>query len=176
MTERDLPWHIEHACFSAFPALQQVHLGNWLLRFSDGMSRRANSVNPLVPDCADIEATIAAAERHYRARGLPTIFRVPSIVGPALDQALAARHYAGEGESCVLHGAIDAMAAAEDAEIRLLAAPEPEWLAAMARLQGHTPAQSRIYRRIVEAHCDPRPVCPARRRGRAGGARLRGYA
>jgi ribosomal protein S18 acetylase RimI-like enzyme len=35
--------------------------------------------------------------------------------------------------------------------VRLLPSPEAEWLAAMARLQGHTPAQAATYRRIVGA-------------------------
>jgi GNAT superfamily N-acetyltransferase len=155
MTARDLPWRIEETCLNAFPALRQVLLGGWLLRFADGVSRRANSVNPLGPDCPDIAATIAAAEALYRARGLPTIFRVPSIVDPALDRELAARRYAAEGESCVLYGAIDEVAAAADADVRLLPSPAAEWLAAMAQLQGHSPAHAAAYERIVNAIAVP---------------------
>jgi ribosomal protein S18 acetylase RimI-like enzyme len=146
-----LSWRIEEACWNAFPSLQQVLLGTWLFRFGDGLTRRANSVNPLSPECADITAAIAAAEALYHAQGLPVIFRVPSIVDPALDRELAARGYTREGESCVLYGAIDGLAAAADPAVRLLPSPEAEWLAAMARLQGHTPAQGRVYRRIVGA-------------------------
>ena len=164
MTQGGLPWRIEETCFNAFPALKQVLLGNWLLRFSAGVSRRANSVNPwalgnpLRPECGDIAAAIAAGEALYHAQGLPVIFRVPSIVDPALDRELAARGYTSEGESCVLYGAIDALqlgAAAADPAVRLLPSPEAEWLRAMARLQGHTPAQGAIYRRIVGAIAIP---------------------
>ena len=151
MTGSGLPWRIEEACFNAFPSLKQVLLGGWLMRFAAGLSRRANSVNPLDPECAGIAAAIAAAEALYRAQGLPTIFRVPSIVDPALDRALAMRGYASEGESCVLYGAIDQLAAAADPAVRLLSSPEDEFLAAMAALQGHSRAQSEIYRRIVDA-------------------------
>ena len=52
----DLRWRIEETCFNAFPSLQQVLFGNWLLRFSAGLSRRANSANPLRPEGADIAA------------------------------------------------------------------------------------------------------------------------
>jgi GNAT superfamily N-acetyltransferase len=162
MTEGRLSWRIEEACFNAFPSLKQVLLGNWLLRFSEGLSRRANSIsprgNPLRPDCADIAAAITAGEALYHAQGLPVIFRVPSIVDPALDRELAARLYASEGESCVLYGPIDGLAVgagAPDPAVQLSPSPSPEWLAAMARLQGHTAAQGAIYRRIVGAIAIP---------------------
>src|SRR5439155_27089181 len=97
ITEGGLSWRIEETCFNAFPSLQQVLFGNWLLRFSAGLSRRANSANPLRPEGADIAATVTAAGALFRARGLPTIFRVPSIVDPALDRGLAAHGYTSEG-------------------------------------------------------------------------------
>jgi N-acetylglutamate synthase len=155
MTQDGLSWRIEETCFNAFPSLKQVLSGAWLLRFSAGLSRRANSVNPLRPDCPDIAAAIMAAEALYPTQGLPAIFRVPSIVDPTLDRELARRGYTSEGESCVLHGPIDALAAAADPAVRLLKSPEAEWLGAMARLQGHTPATSAIYRRIVGAIAIP---------------------
>ena len=151
----DLSWRIEETCFNAFPALQQVLFGAWLLRFSAGLSRRANSVNPLGPECADVAAAIATAEALYAAHGLPTIFRVPSIADPALDRELAERGYTSEGESCVLHAALDRLRPAADPAVRLLPAPAAAWLRAMAALQGHTPAQRAIYRRIVGAIAIP---------------------
>ena len=158
MTSGGLAWRIEETCFNAFPSLKQVLLGNWLMRFSDGLTRRANSVNSLNAACGNAAAAIAAAETLYPAQSLPAIFRVLSIVDAALDRELAARLYTSEGESCVLYGAIDALAvgaAAPDPAVRLWPSPEAEWLAAMAALQGHTPAQSAIYRRIVGAIAIP---------------------
>jgi GNAT superfamily N-acetyltransferase len=158
MTEGDLSWRIEETCFNAFPSLKQVLFGQWLLRFGAGISRRANSANPLRPECAGIAAAMMTAEALYRAQGLPTIFRVPSIADPAFDRELAARGYAKEGESCVLYGAIDALRLgdrAADPAVRLLQSPSAEWLSAMAGLQGHTPAHRAIYRRIVGAIAIP---------------------
>jgi ribosomal protein S18 acetylase RimI-like enzyme len=162
MTQERLSWRIEEACWNAFPSLQQVLLGDWLLRFSEGLTRRANSVNPLSARPEDIAAAITAGEALYHAHGLPAIFRVPSIVGPALNRGLSARGYASEGESCVLYGAIAGLdlgagpgVAAPDPAVRLWRSPRAEWLRAMARLQGHTAAQSRVYRRIVGAIAIP---------------------
>ncbi len=128
------------------------------MRFGAGLSRRANSVNPLRSDCDGIAAAIIAGEALYRAHGRPTIFRVPSIADPALDRELAARGYASEGDSCVLYGATGALelgAGAADPAVRLMPSPEPEWLSAMARLQGHTTAHGAVYRRIVDAIAIP---------------------
>jgi GNAT superfamily N-acetyltransferase len=166
MTAGRLPWQIEEACWNAFPSLRQVLLGNWLMRFSEGLTRRANSINPLgnplgnpsdnPPSArgADIAAAIAAGEALYHAQGLPVIFRMPTIVDPALDHELAARGYTREGESCVLYGTIAGLAVgagAPDPAVRLQPSPDPRWLRAMGRLQGHTPAQAATYRRIVDA-------------------------
>jgi GNAT superfamily N-acetyltransferase len=155
MTHGEQSWRVEETCFNAFPSLQQVLFGDWLMRFSAGLSRRANSVNPLRSDCDGVAAAITAGEALYRSHGLPTIFRVPSIVDPALDRELAARGYTSEGESCVLYGAMDQVAAAADSAVRLLRSPEAEWLTAMAALQGHSPADSATYRRIVGAIAIP---------------------
>ncbi len=151
MLQRDLPWRVEETCFNAFPSLKQVLLGDWLCRFSKGVSRRANSINPLGPDPAGITEAITVGERLYVAQGQPTIFRVPTIVAPALDRELAARGYTAEGETCVVFGAIDAVAAAYDPAVSLLSSPEPAWLAGMIALQGYDEAQSATYGRMVGA-------------------------
>lgn len=155
MKARNFSWRIEETCFNAFPSLKQVLLGTWLMRFSEGLSRRANSINPLRAEYHDLAAAIATGPPLYRAQRLPTIFRVPSIVDPAVDSELAARGYTAEGESCVLCGAIDSLAAVADSEVQLRASPDSEWLVAMAALQGHTEEQSAIYRRIVGAIAVP---------------------
>ena len=154
--DRDLDWRIEEACINAFPSLRQVLFGRWLMRFADGVSRRSNSVNALGPECPDISGTTAAAERLYRSRNQPTIFRVLSILDPLLDAGLAARRYTREGETCVLCcDMADVVGAAADPAVRLLPAPDPAWLDAMSRLQRHTPAQAITYRGIVGAIAVP---------------------
>jgi GNAT superfamily N-acetyltransferase len=132
-----------------------VLLGTWLMRFSEGLSRRANSINPLRAEYHDLAAAIAAGPPLYRAQRLPTIFRIPSIVDPAVDHELASHGYTAEGESCVLYGAIDSLAAEADSEVQLHAAPNQEWLAAMAALQGHSAERAVIYRRIIGAIAIP---------------------
>ena len=151
MTPASLAWRVEETCFNAWPALRQVLLDGWVLRFSDGLTRRANSANPLPADYNRTDALIPACEALYRRQLLPTIFRVPSIIDPDLDERLDALGYGSEGESWVLYGDIDVAAAAKEPDVQLSAHPTPEWLGAMAALQNHTIEQSGIYRRIISA-------------------------
>ena len=85
MTPASLAWQVEETCRNAWPALRQVLLDGWVLRFSDGLTRRANSANPLPADFNRADALIPACEALYRRQLLPTIFRVPSIIDPDLE-------------------------------------------------------------------------------------------
>ncbi len=146
MVDSTLEWRVEETCLNAWPALREVLLDGWLLRFSGGLTRRANSANPLGP--------VAQAARHdcealYRRQGLPTIFRVLSLIDPSVGEELAAAGYTSEGESCVLYDDIQGIEAASDPDVRLLPRATPEWFTAMAALQNRTIEQAEAYRRIV---------------------------
>jgi ribosomal protein S18 acetylase RimI-like enzyme len=154
LTDDTLAWRVEATCFNAFPSLKQAILDGWLLRFSKGISRRANSANPLHAGYAMPEAVIEQIEALYRAQGQPAIFRVPSFLA-GIDEPLVARGYRSEGETCVLYGEMADVAAAPDPGVELSADPRTEWLAAMAALQRHTETHRRVYRRIVGAVAVP---------------------
>jgi ribosomal protein S18 acetylase RimI-like enzyme len=85
----------EEAGFNAWPALQTNLLDGWVLRFADGYTKRANSVNPTYPsDGRDLADHVSRCEAIYRERDLPPIFRLTSFGCPAgLDELLAARAY-----------------------------------------------------------------------------------
>jgi N-acetylglutamate synthase len=86
MTDPGLEWRVEETCLNAWPALREVLLDGWLLRFSEGLTRRANSANPLRPVS---RADLPTCEALYRRLGLPTIFRVLSLIDPSVDERLA---------------------------------------------------------------------------------------
>jgi ribosomal protein S18 acetylase RimI-like enzyme len=150
LTDEALAWRVEAVCFNAFPSLKQAILDGWLLRFSKGVSRRANSANPLRADCVKTATVIEQIEALYRGQGQPAIFRVPSFLA-AIDEPLAASGYSREGETCVLYGEMGVVSAIADSRVEVSSQPGTEWLAAMARLQGHSDAHRRVYRQIVRA-------------------------
>jgi len=144
----ELAWRVERAGRAAWPAPRKLWLGDRQLHLSDDPSRRANSANPLRPDPRAPEAFVRACEALYRRHRRPAIFRLPSLIDPAIDERLAALGYGSEGESLVLYGAVDAIAA-PDAPVQLFTRPIADWFAAMAALQGHGRRHGRSYRRIV---------------------------
>jgi N-acetylglutamate synthase len=94
---------IEEAAMKAWPALEEILLDGWLLRFSRGYTKRANSVNPLYPSALPLEDHVRRCEELYRARQQPCIFRLNSITAPGqLDQVLADRGYRVVDPSLVL--------------------------------------------------------------------------
>jgi N-acetylglutamate synthase len=155
MTAANLQWRIEETCLNAWPALRQVLLNGWVLRFSEGLTRRANSANPLRGPRETGSCLTATCETLYQRRQLPTIFRLPSIIDADLDERLDEAGYGREGESCVRYGDLSAVEAANDPDVQLLPRPTREWFAAMGALQNHTPEQRRLYRRIVGAIAIP---------------------
>ncbi|HEX3537545.1 MAG TPA: GNAT family N-acetyltransferase [Stellaceae bacterium] len=166
MPETALRWRIEENCFNAFPALKQVLLDGWLIRFAEGLSRRANSANALRPDCAPVEQVIEAVEGLYRRQRQPPIFRVPSFLEGGMEDALAARGYTGEGDTTVLYGPMAELAARADPEVELSPHAGSDWLAAMGTLQGHKTEQRVTYRRIVRALAVPAAFAALRLDGR----------
>jgi GNAT superfamily N-acetyltransferase len=146
MTQPALEWRVEETCLNAWPALREVLLDEWVVRFSEGLTRRANSANPL-RSVSDVDLRVS--EALYRRLGLPTIFRVLSLIDPAIDERLTEAGYAREGESCVLYAPIEDVEAARDPDVKLLDEPTDEWFAAMAALQNQSSKQAAIYRRFV---------------------------
>ena len=146
MPERALEWCVEEACLNGWPALREVLLDGWVLRFSAGLTRRANSANPLRPVS---HVDLRSCEALYRRVGLPTIVRVLSLIDPLVDDRLAEAGYTEEGESCALYAPIEDIAGVRDPDVTLLEQPTAEWFGAMAALQNHSSEQAATYRRIV---------------------------
>jgi len=95
---------LEEALLNAWPALQQILLDGWVLRFSKGYTRRANSVNPLFESTMDVGKKIATCEKLYADKKLPTIFRMTPYSSPAdLDQILEQSRYRSSGASVLFH-------------------------------------------------------------------------
>src|ERR1700744_1241301 len=99
-----LAWRVEEACLNAWPAPRQVIFAGWMLRSGGGLTRRANSANPLGLERAGRGPLIPGWEAFPRHPRQPTIFRLPSLIGPSIDKELGARGYGSEGPSLVLYG------------------------------------------------------------------------
>ncbi len=142
---------IEEAALNAWPALQQVLYDGWILRFSRGYSKRANSVTPLFESSLDLREKIAICERTYRAKALPPIFRLTPFAAPAeLEPLLEQRGYELVEPSLVLQRAfgqhLPAVGGAAPREEGL-----DEWLRIYAGLSRLDAAHQPTLRAMLEA-------------------------
>lgn len=77
-----------------WPALTTLLYDGWVLRFSDGYTKRANSINPIYDSTDELNRKILACENMYAVNHLPIIFKITPYVHPEnLDSILDGMGY-----------------------------------------------------------------------------------
>jgi len=93
---------IEELSMSAWPALQTHLYDGWVLRLSNGYTKRANSVNLLYDAKIDINTKIKYCEGFYAQVGLPVVFKITSDQNAfAVDERLQELGYIKTDETSV---------------------------------------------------------------------------
>ena len=87
---------LQEILMNCWPAYHYFFLNGWILRFTGGVTARANSVFPLnyhgKPN--DLERDLNLVEKAYKVYNLPTIFTIPEVFEPNnLDLKLKERGY-----------------------------------------------------------------------------------
>lgn len=83
----------EELSMNAHPALKTHVYDGWILRFANGYTNRANSVNPIYKSTISFEEKIAFCEDIYTAQGLPTVFKLTPAAPQDLDSILEKSGY-----------------------------------------------------------------------------------
>jgi ribosomal protein S18 acetylase RimI-like enzyme len=84
---------LERLAAAAWPAAEVQALDGWLLRWNEGVTRRANSVWPNeAGEELTLDQKLAAVEDFYHGRGLPARYQICPAARPADLDALLAQH------------------------------------------------------------------------------------
>lgn len=85
---------IEELSMNALPALQTNIYDGWVLRFADGYTNRANSINPIYPSNEDLCNKIEIVNQIYRSRNLKPVYKLTKQALPEnLDETLEKNGY-----------------------------------------------------------------------------------
>ena len=158
MIERDelLSRRIEEASLNAWPALHQMLLDGWVLRFARGFTKRSNSVTPLYSGSQPtvgqlLKAKVRFCENLYARERLQCVFRITTgaegVDQSALDDFLDARGYRLADPSLVLNASIGERAVPPGWSVLTL----KEWLNAYATLTGMPGKFMRLHGAILHA-------------------------
>lgn len=83
---------LEEISCNAWPALRTLLYGGWVIRLSDGRTRRTNSVQPLYDSGVSLDERICHCVSIYHDSGLDALFKItPAVLPSDLDRKLASR-------------------------------------------------------------------------------------
>ena len=145
---------LEELAFRGWPALETQDRAGWRLRFADGYTKRANSINALYQNAQTDLSTLQSLEAAYRARNQAPVWRLSPLAPPAMGDTLAARGYRTIERSllqvCPLHAGFEAAP-----EVRIHAEPTPAWIEAFCTHSPVRPEHRDTMRRMLAAIAKP---------------------
>jgi len=85
---------IEELSLNNWPPLSTLLYDGWVLRFANGYTKRANSINPIHYSTCDLNLKIKECENIYSANHLPTTYKISPFIHPInLDNTLEEMGY-----------------------------------------------------------------------------------
>ncbi len=149
---------IEEFSINAWPSLQTVLYDGWIIRFANGYTRRANSVNPLYASTMDLDEKLYFCESIYQDKKLSTIFKITPASYPSdLDRILSARNYRKDSPTSVQVLDLETTSAVLGCEADLREDMPEEWLAAFCDVSAVSTSRRETLRQIltgiVPQHC-----------------------
>ena len=160
---------LEEKALNAWPCIQQAVYDGWMLRFSHGYTRRANSVIPLYRGWIAVDRKIRRCEESYLQRNLKPVFKMLPFVQPGnLDLVLQGAGYRKEAETCVQVCDLKRLDLPAEQTLQMWEEPTDSWLDVYARLNGISQEERPFLRSILSnivprkcfaiLLCDGRPV------------------
>lgn len=127
---------LEEISVNAWVPLASMIYDGWVIRVSDGYTKRANAVHPIYVSSGDLDEKIAFCEDIYTKHNLPTIFKLTAMPHPVeLDAVLAQRGYVVAPGASVQTCDLSALDGIVPANVQIETEPSAQWLAGFQRMQ-----------------------------------------
>ena len=140
---------LERACLTAVPAQRVAFDGNFVVRAFLGGTGRANAASSLSAEAdPELSARIARIEKRYEALKLPVRFRSTPFDPPGMAEVLISRGYVMKDETIIFLAKVQGVARPDHA-MRVLAAPDEDWMAVTATAEHQVPARRAEKERAV---------------------------
>jgi len=126
---------IEETSLNAWPCLRQMLYDGWVLRFANGYTRRANSVNPIYAGSLNVAKKIMECEQIYQARQQTPVFKItPFVYPPNLDAFLAEAGYAKNAPTSVQWLDLTTLSSPDNTGVEHWETPTDPWIDDYARM------------------------------------------
>lgn len=150
MQNKALALRIEEASLNAWTPFQQLLYDGWILRFAEGYTRRANSVNPIFESSIDLDKKISFCEKLFSSKNLQPVFRLNSFSETKkLEELLIRRNYQFLHQTSVQ--------AIELENLKLTLSPKireaenlDEWISVFEELSELTTNLNSIHKKLIE--------------------------
>lgn len=140
---------LERACLTAVPAQRVAFDGSFVVRAFLGGTGRANAASSLSAEADPaLPARLSRIEALYQAQKLPVRFRSTPLDPPGMAKALTSRGYVTKDETIIFLSPIQDIARA-DIAVRVLSAPDADWMAVTATAEHQVPARRAEKERAV---------------------------
>lgn len=148
---------VEERSLNAWPSLHQMLYDGWVLGFSNGYTRRANSVSPIYRGNRGIYEKVLGCEEMYRRQRLQTTFKITPLAYPRdLDALLEDRGYQKEATTSVQMLNLKAQEVADTGPVEVREEADDDWLSDYARIKGMAPDEVVSFRAILDRIAAPK--------------------
>lgn len=159
--ELDEVRRLEQLAFRGWPALDSRDIDGWRLRFANGYTKRANSINALGYNPS---TEIEVLEAPYRSRGQRPAWRLSPLAPSAMAGLLADRGYSSIERSLVQRCPLQEGFPADPA-VEIADQPSAAWLDAFCTHSPVRPEHRETMKRMLSAIATPKAFALVHRHG-----------
>ncbi|ALP35991.1 acetyltransferase [Paenibacillus sp. IHB B 3084] len=126
---------IEELSLNNWQPLSTLLYDGWILRFADGYTKRANSINPIHYSTFDLDHKIEECENLFSDRNLPATYKITPFIHPEhLDRILEEKGYSLIDPTSVQTLKLDNLSSPQLNSVKIDEHMNEEWLAHFCRL------------------------------------------